>query len=274
MTVEGTLKTLARGGVTLAYTDEGVGSPALVLIHGWCCDHTYMAPQAEYFSRSHRVISLDLRGHGASDRPQQAYSIESFADDVAWVCSQLDLDKPVVIGHSMGGSTALAVGANHPGAASGIVMLDAPLAVSAKSAAAMRPLVAAFSSENSVQALKDFAASQFFIDSDDLDRKAEIVAAMASASPWVAGPAFEAVIDFDATSALSRLTVPAMYVSAWPVLADAMRLRDVCPWIVTAATAGAGHFHQLEVPDQVNGMIERFLTTAVPEFADKAQSSR
>jgi pimeloyl-ACP methyl ester carboxylesterase len=53
--------------------------------------------------------------------------------------------------------------------------------------------------------------------------------------------------------------VPFLYIAAGNVLPDLARLRELCPQVMTAQTAGAGHFNQLEVPDQVNAMIERFL---------------
>jgi pimeloyl-ACP methyl ester carboxylesterase len=56
--------------------------------------------------------------------------------------------------------------------------------------------------------------------------------------------------------------VAAMYVGAHAPIADMVRLRELMPHVVPAQTAGAGHFLQLEVPDQVNAMIERFLRTS------------
>ncbi len=83
---------LYRDGVAL-YVEHTAGrAPPVLLIHGWCCDHRYMAPLAEHFARQgHAVVSLDLRGHGRSDKPQQAYPISAFADDVARCCRELQL---------------------------------------------------------------------------------------------------------------------------------------------------------------------------------------
>ena len=53
--------------------------------------------------------------------------------------------------------------------------------------------------------------------------------------------------------------VPFLYLAAAAPLADFAKLRQLCPHVVIGQTVGAGHFHQLEVPDQVNAMIERFL---------------
>jgi len=99
------LEQLMRDGVALAYTEAGSGGPPLLLVHCWCGDHTHLDPQFEYFSRSHRVIAVDLRGHGVSDKPVQDYTMAGFADDLAWLRAQLGLAKPVVVGHSMGGTS-------------------------------------------------------------------------------------------------------------------------------------------------------------------------
>jgi pimeloyl-ACP methyl ester carboxylesterase len=61
-----------------------------------------LASQFDYFGRTHRVVAVDLRGHGASDKPMREYTVAGFADDLAWLCDQLGVVKPVVVGHSMG----------------------------------------------------------------------------------------------------------------------------------------------------------------------------
>jgi pimeloyl-ACP methyl ester carboxylesterase len=101
-----------------------VGKPPIVLVHGWCCDHTYFAPQIEHFaSRGHSVVAVDLRGHGQSDKPQQQYTMQAFADDVGWMCEQLNIVKPVIVGHSMGGVVAFDIATRFPALPSAIVLL-------------------------------------------------------------------------------------------------------------------------------------------------------
>ena len=65
------MQKLIRDGVALAYEEAGSGDPPLLLVHCWCCDHSYFQPQFEHFQRDHRVVAVDLRGHGASDKPVQ-----------------------------------------------------------------------------------------------------------------------------------------------------------------------------------------------------------
>jgi pimeloyl-ACP methyl ester carboxylesterase len=87
------MATIVHKGVKLVYDDQGAGEPASVFIHGWTCDRSFFAPQAEHFARQHRVISLDLRGHGESDKPQDAYPISAYVDDITHVIGELKLGK-------------------------------------------------------------------------------------------------------------------------------------------------------------------------------------
>src|SRR5512143_1130209 len=103
---------LERAGCRIVFEDAGGAPPPLVLVHGWCCNRRFLEPQRQHFCARHRVIPLDLPGHGDSDAPQRDYSIPAFAADLAWLCEELDLDKPVIIGHSMGGAIALELAAD------------------------------------------------------------------------------------------------------------------------------------------------------------------
>ena len=100
------MRRLRRDGVALFYEEAGFGEPPMLLVHGLACDHTHFTPQLEHFSGDHRVVAVDLRGHGQSDAPRQEYTIEGFADDLAWVCARLGLENPIVVGHSLGGGSA------------------------------------------------------------------------------------------------------------------------------------------------------------------------
>src|SRR5260370_1175362 len=102
---------LKRDGVRLAHFEaapKAPQSPPLVLVNGWTGDHGIFTPQIAHFGQTRRVVAVDLRGHGASDAPEQEYTIPGFADDIAWQCPQLGLQKPVVIGHSFAGPLVLA----------------------------------------------------------------------------------------------------------------------------------------------------------------------
>src|SRR5215471_12124275 len=61
----------------LSYDEAGSGDPSLLFLHGWCGDRSFFAPQFDYFSGAHKVLSVDLPAHGQSPVPKK-YSIEAF----------------------------------------------------------------------------------------------------------------------------------------------------------------------------------------------------
>jgi pimeloyl-ACP methyl ester carboxylesterase len=264
------LKTVAPDGVTLNYLDSGSGDPPLMFIHGWCCDHTYWSDQTAHFAQTNRVVAPDLRGFGESDKPDQQYTMDGFADDVAWLAGELELDRPVIIGHSMGGVIALEISARFPDLPSAVVLVDAPVVPPAALVDGVRPLMEALRSPNYREAQRQFVADALFLPGDDPQRKAQIVDAMSQAPQHVMASAFENIFSWDGEAAARGCTVPVLNICAAGPLTDLTRFRELCPQLVNGQTVGAGHFHQLEVPEQVNAMIDRFLAVSVPRPAATA----
>ena len=99
--------------------------PGLVLVHGGAAhsgwwDH--IAPQLV----SHRVVALDLSGHGDSDH-REDYSLHCWADEVVAVAAAAGFDRPVVVGHSMGGWVSVTTGVDHGDEVRAVAFLDSPL---------------------------------------------------------------------------------------------------------------------------------------------------
>jgi pimeloyl-ACP methyl ester carboxylesterase len=110
-------------GRRIAYADWGEGEQVLVLVHGLLMNrHMYDNLAPAMAARGFRVITVDLLGHGASDKPtdMRAYSMSSFADQVAALIDDLGLDRPVVGGTSLGANTALEMATRHPRVARGL----------------------------------------------------------------------------------------------------------------------------------------------------------
>jgi pimeloyl-ACP methyl ester carboxylesterase len=257
------MQVLSRDGVRLAYEEQGSGSPPMVLVHGWACDHTYFAPQAEHFSPRHRVVSVDLRGHGESDKPEQDYTMAGFADDLAYVCEQLGVDRPVVVGHSMGGVIAFEMAARHPDLVGAVVAVDSPLVPPEALASLIPPVVEGLKSPAYQDVSRGFVSNMLFLPTDDPKRKEQIVEHMASAPQYVMHSAMESIFACDTAASAGGCKVPALLINAAAPLSDLGRLREVCPHVMIGQTVGAGHFNQLEVPDQVNAMIERFMQVSL-----------
>jgi pimeloyl-ACP methyl ester carboxylesterase len=105
----------ARDGTKLYYEEAGTGTP-VVFVHEYAGDYRTWEPQMRHFARGHRCVTYSQRGYLPSDVPREAdrYSQELFRDDVIALMDALDIDKAHVVGHSMGGYTALHVGIAYP----------------------------------------------------------------------------------------------------------------------------------------------------------------
>ena len=90
-------------GVNLYYLEAGSGKPIL-MIPGWSQTAEQFRHQIEGLSDRYRVIALDMRGHGESDKPEHGYKISRLAKDVRDVIEALELDEVNILGHSMGSS--------------------------------------------------------------------------------------------------------------------------------------------------------------------------
>lgn len=120
--VEGTA--IAPDGVRIAYDQRGSGDPALVFIHGWCGTRSHWRHQVDEFAKNHRVVTLDLAGHGASGSERSSWAIEALGVDVQTVVETLGLRRVVLIGHSLGGPVALVAAARMPGRVAGVIAVD------------------------------------------------------------------------------------------------------------------------------------------------------
>lgn len=260
------MQRLERDGTALFYEEKGDEGLPILLVHAWCCDHTYFTPQIEHFAnRGHRVVAVDLRGHGQSDKPHQHYTVQVFADDLAWICDQIGVEKPVVVGHSLGGIIAFDLAARYPELPSVVVMLDAAVVLPSAARAAIPSFLETLRGSGYREALRDFVANSLFIPTDDQERKNRVLKSMSSAPQHVVVSAFEGLFDYDPTEATGGLLVPAVYIAADELNArsDMARFHELAPRLLYGKTVGSGHFCQLEVPEQVNAMIERFLTVSL-----------
>jgi pimeloyl-ACP methyl ester carboxylesterase len=101
--------------------------PTVVLVHGGPggFDHSYLKPDFDRLATIAQVVYVDLRGHGSSDWGRAAdWTLDGCADDLRAFCDALDIRRPVVLGHSLGGPITLLLGARHPGYAAGLVISD------------------------------------------------------------------------------------------------------------------------------------------------------
>lgn len=110
--------------IRLFYTDDGAGDPPLLLIHGWGSDSQEWCWHLTDLADRHRVIAVDLRGHGHSSIADQGNTPRQMADDLARLCDHLNLSRVIPIGHSMGGLIVSILAVERPELVEALVTVD------------------------------------------------------------------------------------------------------------------------------------------------------
>lgn len=114
----------SKDGTPISYEVYGAGEPTLVFVHGWSCDARYWRAQLPYFSKNHRVVVLDLAGHGHSGTTRSQYTMRAFGEDVQAVTAATSSRSVILIGHSMGGSVIAEAARLMPGRVIGLIGID------------------------------------------------------------------------------------------------------------------------------------------------------
>jgi pimeloyl-ACP methyl ester carboxylesterase len=99
-------------------------APPIVLIHCFTCAINWWDKMMPLLDRAHRVVAVDLRGHGGSEKPTSGYSIPDQADEVAQALGRLGVSDAEVVGHSLGGGVAVALAERSPKLVNRVVIID------------------------------------------------------------------------------------------------------------------------------------------------------
>lgn len=112
-------------GIQTYYEDYGDGRP-IVVLHGTTADHQVWAEQLQPLTDDYRVVLYDLRGHGKTGRSVlNRYTVDTYVDDLAAFIEALDVDRPTVLGHSLGGMIGYAFADSYPERLSDLIAVGA-----------------------------------------------------------------------------------------------------------------------------------------------------
>jgi pimeloyl-ACP methyl ester esterase len=117
------MKVSMPDGCAIHVESEGDGDTAIVFLHGIMMSGAVFKHQMKALSADYRVVTIDIRGFGQSDKPDDGYSGENFVGDLKTIIEQMGLKRPVIAGWSMGGAIAMAFAATFPGLASRLVLI-------------------------------------------------------------------------------------------------------------------------------------------------------
>jgi pimeloyl-ACP methyl ester carboxylesterase len=116
---------LTVGDIKLHCVQWGHQGPPIICMHGLTANAFAFQSFADDLAKDHRVIAYDLRGRGDSEKPATGYSIPLHTEDLSRLIDMLELDRPILIGHSLGAMIALYFAAHYPDRLSKLVLVDA-----------------------------------------------------------------------------------------------------------------------------------------------------
>lgn len=250
------MKTILREGVNLAYKTEGQGNCHFVFIHNAGGNHQFMEPQFQYFNQFGKVLSMDLRGHGSSDKPAQNYTTQTYADDIAYLCQSQGISQAIFVGLNYGANVAIELAATSS-LVSHLALIDPPIFL-LKTQAIQDHI---HDLEN--PACKNFAkrlVEEVFLHTKE-ENKQMAIRAFETTSKAALASTYKNLLEWDKTSShkLAQCTMPILSIQSSTPFCTEESLQKVCPHLKVSKVLGSGPWATLEVPNQINSMIERFL---------------
>lgn len=246
----------------IAYRVVGSGAQDIVLVHGWSVSGAvYDNLIDELASSDYRLIIPDLRGTGESDKPNGGYSLENYLKDIEAVVADANAADYVVVGHSMGGAIAQKYAARHASELSALVLMSPVPASGFPLPEDIYELFWASADDPQLQAFI-FTISSVDLDPADLDH---LVADAGTVLPKASRQSLDAWTEADFADMLDQITAPTLVlVSDDPFMPQAFLQQTVADPIANAQLeyfSGAGHYLQVEDPEQTSAAISGFLTS-------------
>src|SRR6266550_2600007 len=245
-------------GTRIHYQNYGKGREALVLIHGWTCSIEYWRDLIPDLSKRSRVIAIDLPGHGQSDKPRVAYTMDLFARAVDAVIRDAGVKRAVLVGHSMGTPIARQFYRNFPKKTLAIVIVDGALRPFADRKT-MEGFIAPLRGPNYKEALAQMFA---MMAGPNLSTELKDRLQAPSKTPQhVLVSAMEGMAD-DSIWGQDKINVPVLAILAkspfYPPDTEQF-YRSIATNIDFQMWDGVGHFLMMEKPKQFNEAVITFL---------------
>jgi len=249
---------------TRLYWSECGDGPPLVLVHGLGSSGRDWAPQVDRFAERHRVLRLDLRGHGRSERGDGSYSVAQFARDVAVFLRKRAAAPAHVVGLSLGGMVALELAAGAPALVRRLVVVNSVADMRLRS---WHDVWVYASRRLAVQALGmrrvgRLLAHTLFVKPEQDDLRRTFVRRWAQNDKQAYLQAMDAIMRWSVADRLGRIPTPTLLVSSdedyTPVTAK-RRMAARMPNAEVAVVGDARHALPVERPAAFNATVEAFL---------------
>jgi pimeloyl-ACP methyl ester carboxylesterase len=246
-------------GAKIHYTEYGAGENVLVFIHGWSCDETFWARQAPVLGAKFHVITVDLPGHGQSDKPQIAYTMDLYTRAIDAVLRDAKVKAATLVGHSNGTPVIRQFYRKFPEKTRALVIVEGglrPLGDKAMMEKFVARLKAPNYEENTGK-LIDSMTSPI----QDAALREKIKTTMMRTPQYVAASEFDSTLDPELWKP-DKINVPVLMIlakqPAWSAEYEQF-VRGIVPDLDYQVWEGVSHFLMMEKPEQFNSAIIAFL---------------
>jgi pimeloyl-ACP methyl ester carboxylesterase len=250
-------------GIDVHYETQGSGEP-LLFIHGLGSSARDWHLQVDHFSSSYRVISYDVRGHGASEKPPAPYSMQLFADDARALLEHLDIKWAHIVGISMGGMIAFQMAVDHPSAVRSMVIVNAgpelkPRSMRERLQIWQRVLIVRFLG---MRSMAKVVAPRLFPGPSHRALRSQFIERWSANDKRAYLASMRAIVGWGVMEQLSKISAPTLFVAAdhdyTPVELKGSYVSEL-PNARLEVIEDSRHATSLERPDELNRILEEFL---------------
>lgn len=242
------------------YEDSGEGGLPIVFVHSFGGSTLHWQAQVDYLKKNRRVITLDLRGHGRSDAPpKMEYAVDSLATDIVAVVDSLNINRFVLVGHSMGGAAVISYAGAHPQRVAGVVLAGTSGKSSQKEA---KPIITSLESKDYEKVMDTYMKKLLTNAKPEVDALEK--EGMKRLSKETSLSIIKSIFQFDPLVSLKRYTGPTLII-ATPEENQPNALYKQMPNIPLKIMTGTSHWMQMDKPDEFNQILDDFLKTVDAE---------
>lgn len=256
----------SKDGTQISYSVHGAGEPTLVFVHGWSCDTRYWRNQIDIFSQNHKIVLIDLAGHGHSGINREDYTMEAFGEDVKAVVEATGSKNVILIGHSMGGAVIAQAALLLPMRVKGLIGVDTYHSIEYPLSQEEFEMMMAPLKENFQKGTHHFV-QQMQLPNNDAQLNKWIQEDMSSAPPIVAISAMKELmaksITGEAAQIFEEISIPVKAVNGdmWPVDLEANR-RHMSSF-EAIVVKNSDHFLMMNRSDEFNKALKQAIKSIV-----------
>lgn len=262
-----TMKTILFKNTSISFTDQGKGT-AIVLLHGFLENKKMWDRFIPELTKRHRVITIDLLGHGQTDCLGYVHTMEDQADMVYEVIHSLKIKKSILVGHSMGGYIALAYAELYPDQTKGIILINS----TARADSTDRQL----NRDRAIMAVKQNHANFIRIAINNLfqeNKRVQFEQTISRIREEALETPLQGIIAALEGMKIRKDREVLLHFAPYPILLILGKEDSVLPYQETVnqikdtdvklITLDAGHMTHVEVPDKVVAAIRDFIKTSI-----------